>query len=77
MKEMAIGEVAISFLLLTTRIYAHRMTVRNLFYGEGGFSLKVSELIRILKKNHCKLLRHGNSHDIWISQITGKKFTVP
>lgn len=39
--------------------------------------MKVSELIRILKKNHCKLLRHGNSHDIWISQITGKRFIVP
>jgi len=39
--------------------------------------LKVSELIKILKKNGCSLKRHGRSHDIWYSEITGKQFSVP
>ncbi len=39
--------------------------------------MKVSELVKLLRRNRCQLIRHGRSHDIWFSQITGKKFTVP
>ncbi len=39
--------------------------------------MKVSEIIKLLKKNKCKLQRHGNSHDLWYSPITGRSFTVP
>ena len=39
--------------------------------------MKTSELIKILKRNNCKLLSHGSSHDIWMSNITGAKFSLP
>ena len=39
--------------------------------------MKVSELVKLLKRNHCYLLEHGANHDIWYSNLTGKKFTVP
>lgn len=39
--------------------------------------MKTQELLKILKKNECYLMRHGNSHDIWFSQRTNKQFTVP
>ncbi|MDE5779168.1 MAG: type II toxin-antitoxin system HicA family toxin [Lachnospiraceae bacterium] len=39
--------------------------------------MKVSELIKILKKNGCYISRHGSNHDIWHSDITGKDFPVP
>lgn len=39
--------------------------------------MKVSELVKILKKNRCYLKRHGKNHDIWYSEITGKQFPVP
>ncbi len=39
--------------------------------------MKTSELLKILKKNNCYLLRHGKSHDIWFSPITNKQFSVP
>lgn len=39
--------------------------------------MKVSELQKILKKNKCRLLRHGKRHDIWYSEVTGKRFPVP
>ena len=39
--------------------------------------MKISELIKLLKKNQCFLIEHGTRHDIWYSEITGKKFTVP
>ena len=39
--------------------------------------MKLSELLKILKKNDCYLYRHGSSHDIWISGFTGKRFSVP
>lgn len=39
--------------------------------------MKVSELIKILKKNHCYLTDHGKEHDEWYSEITGKHFRVP
>lgn len=39
--------------------------------------MKTTELLKILKKNGCTLLRHGSRHDIWQSPITGKQFSVP
>lgn len=39
--------------------------------------MKVSELIKLLKKNGCYLLRHGKRHDMWYSPSTGKQFPVP
>lgn len=44
---------------------------------KGGSYLKVSELIKLLKKNGCYLIRHGKKHDIWFSPITKKQFPVP
>lgn len=39
--------------------------------------MKTAELLKKLKKGKCQLIRHGSSHDIWYSEKTGKKFTVP
>ncbi len=39
--------------------------------------MKVSELIKILKKNSCRLIEHGKEHDKWYSETTGKTFMVP
>ena len=39
--------------------------------------MKISELIKILKKNGCYKARSGGSHDIWYSPITKKLFQVP
>ncbi|RRK31185.1 type II toxin-antitoxin system HicA family toxin [Schaedlerella arabinosiphila] len=39
--------------------------------------MKTSELLKILKKNGCYLLRHGKRHDIWYSPISNKKFSIP
>lgn len=39
--------------------------------------MKTSELIKILKKNGCYLLRNGKKHDIWYSPKTKKQFSVP
>ncbi len=39
--------------------------------------LKISELIKLLKKNHCYLVEHGKEHDKWHSRLTGKDFRVP
>ena len=39
--------------------------------------MKTSELLKILKKNGCYLIRHGKNHDIWFSPITNKQFSVP
>lgn len=39
--------------------------------------MKTSELLKILKKNGCYLLRHGKRHDIWYSPITSKQFAIP
>lgn len=38
--------------------------------------MKRSELLKILKKNGCKLMQHGGNHDIYYSPITGKSFPV-
>ena len=39
--------------------------------------MKTSELIKILKRNKCKLISHGKNHDIWQSDISGKRFALP
>lgn len=38
--------------------------------------MKTSELIKLLKKNKCSLIRHSKRHDIWLSPITNKQFSV-
>lgn len=39
--------------------------------------MKTQELLKLLKKNKCYVLRNGNRHDIWYSEITGKQFAIP
>jgi len=39
--------------------------------------MKVSELKKFLKKNHCQFIEHGREHDKWYSSITGKYFRIP
>jgi predicted RNA binding protein YcfA (HicA-like mRNA interferase family) len=39
--------------------------------------MKNSEIVKLLKKNGCILIRHGSNHDIWYSPITKKQFAVP
>lgn len=39
--------------------------------------MKTQELLKLLKKNRCELIRNGSRHDIWYSDTTGKQFTVP
>jgi predicted RNA binding protein YcfA (HicA-like mRNA interferase family) len=39
--------------------------------------MKTQELLKLLKKNHCSLVRSGKRHDIWRSELTGKEFPVP
>lgn len=39
--------------------------------------MKTSEIVKLLKKNGCHLIRHGSSHDIWYSPITDKQFPIP
>lgn len=38
--------------------------------------MKYSELIKMLKKAGCTVVREGASHTIWRSPITGKCFPV-
>lgn len=39
--------------------------------------MKTQELLKLLKKNKCELLRSGSRHNIWYSETTGKQFAVP
>lgn len=39
--------------------------------------MKQSELVKRLKKAGCFLKREGSNHQIWVSPITGKTFTIP
>ena len=39
--------------------------------------MKKSELLKLFSKNNITLLQHGKRHDIYYSQITGKKIPVP
>lgn len=42
-----------------------------------GDDMKISELLRILKKNSCTIVRNGSNHDIYYSPISKQKFAVP
>lgn len=39
--------------------------------------MKTQELIKLLRKNKCYVLRNGSRHDIWYSENTQKQFVVP
>ncbi len=39
--------------------------------------MKTQELLKMLKKGKCELVRSGSRHDIWYSPATGKQFAVP
>lgn len=39
--------------------------------------IRYSELIKMLKKGGCYILKEGSNHTIWISPQTGNQFTVP
>lgn len=39
--------------------------------------MKISELIKILKKNGCYCDCNGGNHDSWYSPITKKHFFLP
>lgn len=39
--------------------------------------MKQSELVKQLKKIGCYLKRDGANHQIWVSPVTGKTFTIP
>ena len=39
--------------------------------------MKTQELLKLLKKHKCYVLRNGSRHDIWYSEITGKQFAIP
>ncbi|EKU70616.1 type II toxin-antitoxin system HicA family toxin [Selenomonas sp. F0473] len=39
--------------------------------------MKISELIKILKKHGCRKERSGGNHDIWYSPLTKKLFQIP
>ena len=39
--------------------------------------MKVSELLKILKKNKIRFIEHGAEHDKWHSDITGKDIYIP
>lgn len=38
--------------------------------------MKVSEMIKLLKKNERYFVEHGKEHDKWHSDATGKDFRV-
>ena len=38
--------------------------------------MKTAELIRLLKKHGCYLLRHGSRHDVYKSPITDTELMV-
>lgn len=39
--------------------------------------MKTQELLKLLKKNKCRIIRNGSRHDVWYSEITDRQFTVP
>lgn len=39
--------------------------------------MKVSELLKILRKNGCFLVEHGKEHDKWHSPVTDRDFRIP
>lgn len=39
--------------------------------------MKYTELAKKLSHGNCRKIREGANHEIWYSEITGNKFTVP
>ena len=39
--------------------------------------MKVSELVKILKRNGCIFVKHGKEHDVYHSSITNKNIRIP
>lgn len=39
--------------------------------------MKTQELIKLLKRGGCYIIRNGSRHDIWYSEITNRQFPVP
>lgn len=39
--------------------------------------MKVSEMVKLLKKAGWKIKRHGSSHDIWFNPQTGATVSIP
>jgi len=39
--------------------------------------MKAGELIKLAKKNGCRIKRHGSEHDIWINPKTGGTAAIP
>ena len=39
--------------------------------------MKLSELLKLLRKNGVSFVQHGKRHDLYYSPITGKTFPVP
>ena len=39
--------------------------------------MKISEMVRYVKKHGCKLLYHGTRHDVWINPKTGGRTEIP
>lgn len=39
--------------------------------------MKTQELLKLLKKNNCEIVRNGSRHDMWFSPLTQNQFAVP
>lgn len=42
-----------------------------------GEKMKTQELIKLLRKNKCYVLRNGSRHDIGYSELTQRQFAIP
>ena len=42
-----------------------------------GETMRTQELVKLLRKNRCYVLRNGSRYDIWYSELTNKQFPVP
>lgn len=47
-----------------------------ILFLKGSDDMKRSELLKILKKHGCKLVRNGSRHDIFYSPLTNQEFPV-
>jgi predicted RNA binding protein YcfA (HicA-like mRNA interferase family) len=55
---------------LTTRIIRVILDARK-----EGRRLRVSELVKYLEKNGCKLIKHGSRHDLYMG-VNGKPLPI-
>lgn len=44
---------------------------------KGSGAVKISELVKELKRIGCYKTREGSNHEIWKSPVTGMKFQIP